>query len=133
TLTAPARAVTVDSAAVKLRVSTGLSFVKTAGRWGMGTRAPAGKRPGIEGPIMDAFRGRHLYVYGTSGAASEAEIAARRAMAETAAAWSSTRARLRETSEVKADGEVTEEDIAGANLVLFGTRGSNVLVARFAA
>src|SRR2546430_1689821 len=54
------------------------------------------------------------------------------AMAETAAAWSSTRARLRETSEVKADREVTEEDIAGANLVLFGTRESNVLVARFA-
>ena len=131
TLTAPAHTVTVDGAAVRLRPGAPLSFVKKGARWSLGTLPAQGKRPGVEGPIVDAFRSRHIWVYGTAGA-GEPELARRRAEVETAAAWSTTRTRVNIAVEIKADRDVTAEEIAGANLLLFGTRATNTLVARFA-
>jgi poly(3-hydroxybutyrate) depolymerase len=133
TLSVPARTVTVDGVAVKLRAGAALSFVKANGRWIAGAYTPAAKRPGLEGPIVDAIGGRHVWVYGTGGAATEEELARRKAVAETAAMWSTSRVRLNLRTVIKADRDVTDEEIAGANLVLFGTRESNSLVARFAA
>ena len=132
TITGPARTVTVDGVAVRLRAGAALSFVKVGARWSQGTASPAGKRPGTEGPIVDALRGRHIWVYGTAGSANEEELAHRRAVAQAGATWSSARARVNGEAVVKADRDVTAEEIASANLLLFGTRESNALIARFA-
>jgi hypothetical protein len=56
----------------------------------------------------------------------------RRKEAETAAAWSTPRERLQLSLLVKADAEVTPEDLDRNDLVVFGTRETNSLIARFA-
>jgi pimeloyl-ACP methyl ester carboxylesterase len=132
TVSVPAKTVTIDGALVRLRAGAALTFVKAAGRWTVGTYAMRAKRPGLEGPIVDAISGRHVWVYGTAGVATDEELTRRKAVAETAAMWSTSRVRLNLRPVLKADRDVTEEEIAGANLVLFGTRETNTLIARFA-
>jgi len=86
----------------------------------------------MEGPIAEAVDGRHIYVYGTGGAQTDAELERRKRMAETAAAWASARGRLPLVWPVKADTAVTPEDLDTADVVLFGTAETNTLIARFA-
>ena len=125
-------AVTIDGAALRVKPAVTLSFEKVAGRWRAGRFQPPGKRPGAEGPIAEALAGRQIYVYGTVGAANAEELAARRKVAETAANWSTSRARLGLTFAVKADSAVTASDLDAADLILFGSRETNSLIARFA-
>ena len=132
TIMGPARTVTIDGTSLRLRPNAPLSFQKTGGRWTQGLVPPAPKRPGAEGPIVDALRARHIWVYGTAGVVTDEELSRRRAVAEAGASWSTARARLNPGASIKADRDVTEEDIAGANLLLFGTRDTNRLIARFA-
>lgn len=91
------------------------------------------KQPGLEGPLGEAIASRHIYVYGTADAPPPDELDRRRAIATRAAEWSSPRSRLMLRLAVKADGDVTPQDLENANLVLFGNRRTNTLVARFAA
>ena len=121
TLSAPARAVTIDGTAVRLRAAAALSFNKTPRGWTQGPAVAAAP----QGPIVEAVNARHLYVYA-------AEDPQSRRYAETAAAWSSNRAHLNLSLPVKSDPEVNDDDLAGANLVLFGTPQTNRLIARFA-
>lgn len=132
TLTGPARAVTVDGSVVRLRAGAPLSFVKTAGKWSLGKTELSGKRPGREGPIVDALRSRHIWVYGTAGAATGEELARRKALAEAGAMWSTARARLNVAAVIKADRNLTDDEIASSNLILFGTPETNTVLARFA-
>jgi poly(3-hydroxybutyrate) depolymerase len=134
TLTPPDRVVTVnlDGNILRLRPGATLSFTRAGGKWRPGRFEPAGKRPGAEGPMVEAVRARHIYVYGTLGASPDAQEARKR-VAETAAAWTGARgARLILNFAVKADVAVTPEDLDTADLVLFGTRETNTLIARFA-
>jgi poly(3-hydroxybutyrate) depolymerase len=127
-----AATVTVDGAPLRIRPGQPLSFSKAAGKWRIGQVAPAGKRLGAEGPIVDAVEGRQIYVYGTTGANPETQEARRR-VAEAAAAWSGARgARPVIHFPVKADVAVTADDLSNADLVLFGTRDTNALIARLA-
>jgi pimeloyl-ACP methyl ester carboxylesterase len=128
----PASLVTIDGTAVKIKPAAALSFVKTAAGWKAGRAALSGKRPGLEGPIVEAVSGRQIYVYGTIGAETAEELAARRRIAEAAAHWSSYRARLNFTPVVKADTAVTPEDLDSSNVILFGTAATNALIRRFA-
>lgn len=121
TLDTTAKAVTIDGAAVRLRPAAVLSFTKTAQGW---MQSPPGAAA-LQGPIVEAVNARHIYVY----AASDPQT---RRYAESAAAWSSNRSRLNLTLPVKSDQEVNDDDLAGANLVLFGTPQTNRLIARFA-
>jgi hypothetical protein len=73
-----------------------------------------------------------VYVYGTADGPGAQELDARRRAAQHAAAWSAPEARVIFSPPVKADSAVTAADIAESNLVLFGTRYSNSLIARFA-
>jgi len=125
-------AVTIDGTTLRLPKAASLSFRKVDGRWQRGLFARAGKGPGSEGPMTEAVSGRHLYVYGTAGTSSSEEMDERRKAAETAAEWSTERERLRLKLPVKADLDVTEGDIATSDLVLFGTRETNSVIARFA-
>jgi hypothetical protein len=124
--------VTIDGVAVRTKRSAPLSFSKSSTGWRQAIVPPAGKRAGAEGPIVSAVSSRHIYVYGTLGAQTAEELDARRNVAQAAAAWSTLRSRLLLTLPVKADSEVTAEDLDSSDLVLFGTAESNSLIARFA-
>ena len=128
----PISAVEVDGTALRFKAARTVSFHKQAGRWVAGRIAAAGKRPGLEGPAAEAVSERHIYVYGTAGSPSTDELNFRRRQAEAAAAWSTPREHLELTFPVKADSEVTQQDLDRDDLILFGTRETNSLIARFA-
>ena len=129
--------VTIDGAAVRAPRAGRqgeVSFKKTGTRWAAGAAVlePGEKRPGAEGPIAAAIGSRHIYVYGTADGAGPAEVLRRREQAAYAAEWSTSRSRLLLTFRVMADSEVKDADLKGANVVAFGTRESNSLLARLA-
>jgi pimeloyl-ACP methyl ester carboxylesterase len=130
TLDRPASVVSIDGAALRIRPAASLSFTKASGRWRAGRFDPQGKRPGAEGPIVEAVSSRHIYVYGTTGVRTADELEARRATAERAARWSTPHGRLALSLPVKADSALTAEDLDTADLVLFGTSETNQIVAR---
>ena len=124
--------VLIDGTPVRVKPSPSVSFERSSGNWKQGLARPPGKRPGLEGPIAEAVAGKHIYVYGTLGAPDTRELAARKQMAETAAAWSSTQSRLGLKFHVMADTAVTDADLDTSSVVVFGTRQTNALVARLA-
>jgi pimeloyl-ACP methyl ester carboxylesterase len=139
TLDGPAALVTIDGSPLRVKPAATLSFSKASGQWKPGRFAPAGKRMGSEGPIAAAFAGHQIYVYGSLNTQTADELAARRRNAEQAAHWQSGGPPEPGIGHapglsfpVKADSEVTPEDLANADLILFGTRETNSLVARFA-
>jgi pimeloyl-ACP methyl ester carboxylesterase len=127
---APA-ALTIDGETLRPRPPAS-SFVRTGGKWRAGRFAQQAKHTGLEGPIAAAVRGRQIYVYGTGGAPSPEELEARRRIAEAAASWTSSRVRLSLTLAVKTDSAVSQEELDGCDLILFGTSETNTLIARFA-
>ncbi len=107
-----------------------LVFTQEKGKWKFEgpreTLVSMGKRPGVQGPIDDAFTTPFLCVRGTGqpwnptvGAWSEANL--RRFAYE----WSRY---LRGDLPVKNDTDVTEEDVRTKNLILFGDPGSNMWI-----
>jgi pimeloyl-ACP methyl ester carboxylesterase len=122
TLTTPARTITIDDVAVRLRPTTTLSFAKNGGRWSQVSSAATAT---VSGPIVEAVNGRHMYVYG-----ADDEVSKRNA--ERAAAWSNQRVHINVKLPVKADDQVTDDDLASYDLVLFGNSHTNHLIARFA-
>jgi len=125
--------ISVDGVPHKLKPQAALSFSKTPNWQPSRYTPPAGaKRPGLEGPISEAVASRHIYVYGTGNAPDQEELRRRRELAERAADWSSPRSRLLLSLRVASDKEVSEADLRSANLVLFGARETNTLIARFA-
>ena len=125
-------AITIDGLPLRVQPAPALSFIKTATRWREGFYTAPAKRPGAEGPIAEAVAGRQIYVYGSGGAPGADDLASRRKLAETAAAWSTTRRKLSLSLPVKPDSAVTAADIDSADLVLFGTAETNSVIARFA-
>ncbi len=106
---------------------------KTGGRWSVVDRVDDGtlrKRPGLQGPIDDAFMNSFLMVrptgtpmFPTTGAWTTAE------MAHAIEHW---RKQFRGEARVKDDTAVSDEDIASSNLVLWGDPSSNQVLARIA-
>jgi pimeloyl-ACP methyl ester carboxylesterase len=126
----------VDGAPVRMqrapRTGPDVSLTKSPAGWRAGMSAPAGKHAGAEGPMVAAVSSRHIYVYGSLGTHTAEELERRRQVARDAAAWSTVRSHLSLQLPVKADSEVTADDLDAANLVLFGTARTNSLIARFA-
>jgi pimeloyl-ACP methyl ester carboxylesterase len=112
--------VTIDGTVVHIQRGAPLSFNKSPSGWRQGLLAPAGKHFGAEGPMVRALYGRHIYVYGTLGSPTPEELAERRRVAQTAAEWSTVRSHLQLSLPVKADREVTAQDLDNSDLVLFG-------------
>jgi predicted esterase len=125
-------AVTVDGSTLKTRVADRVSFEKGPKGWQI-VRTPAkvAKRAGAEGPISDALAARHIYVYGTGGNPDDGELQRRKLVAQQAAEWSTTRLKLLLTFRVMADNELKATDIEQANLVLFGTKETNSVIAKY--
>jgi dienelactone hydrolase len=102
------------------------------GKWQVGPRPKPGlrKRHNLQGPIDDAFMEPFLFVK-PSG----------KALHETAGKWSAAeldravyewRRQFRGTAPIKNDKDVTDDDLARANLVLWGDPASNQLLAKIA-
>ncbi|MFD1003506.1 prolyl oligopeptidase family serine peptidase [Ohtaekwangia kribbensis] len=129
--------VTVNGKKVKTATAESISFAEAQGKWATGKYEPAAtaKRTGAEGPIGAAFSQRHVYVYGTGGNPSEAELKARAEVATQAANWSFYRnaflGRIMVFPRVLSDKEVRPSDLESSNLILFGTKETNSLVAKY--
>jgi poly(3-hydroxybutyrate) depolymerase len=88
----------------------------------------SGKRPGLQGPIDDAFTSPFLCVRGTGKAWNPAVQAwSEASLRRVAYEW---RRYFRGELPVKDDTAVTEEDLRRRNLILFGDPGSNRWIAR---
>ncbi len=113
-----------------------LVFEKTAGRWralGPPDEVPETglrKKPGLQGPIDDAFRDAFLAVRPTGQPLNEAPHDEALAIADLFAKeypkW------LRADVPARQDSQVTPADIDSRHLVLFGDPGSNSVLAQIA-
>jgi pimeloyl-ACP methyl ester carboxylesterase len=129
--------VTIDGKKVKASLGESLSFSLQGGKWAA-TKYEAeqtAKRPGAEGPIREAFATRHIYVYGTAGNPTEAELKARADVATQAANWSFYRnaflGRIMFFPRIVADKDVRPSDLESCNLILFGTKETNLVIDKF--
>ena len=105
------------------------SFVKKGNSWQVGGAAEGLlKRPGLQGPIDDAFLSSFVMVL-PSGAAMH-EAAGRWVQSESTRAIRTWRGLFRGEARVKKDSEITEADIADSNLILWGDPASNSLIAK---
>ncbi|MBL6765668.1 MAG: hypothetical protein ISQ14_12005 [Verrucomicrobiae bacterium] len=117
------------------RVESDLSWTchlgKVDGRWTIVDQpATTGKRHGLQGPIDDAFMSGFLFV-SPSGDSPHPKVQ-KWVNAELPRARKHWQLQFRGDARVKADKDVTDEDIASHNLVLWGDRFSNALIARLA-
>jgi pimeloyl-ACP methyl ester carboxylesterase len=124
----------IDGKPHSVKVQAQVSFARDGPGWKAARYTPAAgeKRPGLEGPIAEAIASRHIYVYGTGDAATPEEIRRREGQAAKAASWSTPQDRLFVGFRSMPDSDVTDADLRSANLVLFGNRITNTLIARFA-
>lgn len=125
--------VTVDGTAVKLAkvAATGAELVKDGTTWRAaktGDDEGLRKRPGLQGPIDDCFNGAFLVVE-PSGTSPNAKFDrwSKFEAAHFHQRWASA---IRGTLRVKKDSEVTADDLATYNLLLWGDATSNALVAK---
>lgn len=105
---------------------------KKDGKWAylgaLDTAKLDGKRPGLQGPIDDAFTSPFLCVRGTGKAWNPAVQAwADASLTRFAYEWNRY---FRGELPVKDDTAVTDDDVKRCNLLLFGDPGSNKLIAR---
>ena len=102
------------------------------GKWAylgtMGDAPLSGKRPGVQGPIDDAFTTPFLCVRGTGKPWNPAVQAwSDAALKRFAYEW---RRYFRGDLPVKDDADVTEDDVRRCNLILFGDPGGNRWIGR---
>jgi predicted esterase len=127
--------VTINGKKVKVTPAESLSFVQQSGKWTMGKYEPTGKKTGVEGPLRETFASRHIYVYGTAGNPSEPELKSRMDIATQAANWSMYRGgflgRIMFFPRILADKDVRPSDLENCNLILFGTKETNILIDKY--
>jgi pimeloyl-ACP methyl ester carboxylesterase len=132
----PSRKITVvlDGKTFSLKSADAVSFTKTDGAWTNRKFTPGltSKQTGAEGPLYAAVSSNHIYVYGTGGNPSQEELAARRAEAATAADWTGMGGRIMVFPRVVSDNEIRQSDFEHSNLILFGTKETNTIIAKFA-
>ena len=135
---AHAPVVTIDGQKVTAPVpgsdrSWSARFRKVGAQWTLATAAePAGlhKRHGLQGPIDDAFLDSFVFVTPTGRALAPA--VGQWAASEEKRAIAEWRRQFRGEAQVRDDSAVSEADIAGSNLVLWGDPASNKVLAKIA-
>lgn len=108
------------------------ALMRDNGKWVVGT-LPADelrKRHDLQGPIDDAFMDSFIFVRPTQD--SPHQKLQQWSASELERAIEHWRRHFRGNARVKKDTEITQEDIASANLVLWGDPASNQLLARIA-
>lgn len=106
---------------------SGTSFRKGA-RWETGTLEGLRKSPGLQGPIDDAFMDSFIFVKPT-GTSKNPQVQAwvEKELKHAIDHW---RSQFRGDARVVEDKAVTDAQIAGSSLVLFGDAASNALLAK---
>ncbi|MCF0057339.1 alpha/beta hydrolase-fold protein [Dyadobacter sp. CY356] len=129
----------IDGTALSAKVDSTISFVKNGAAWAINKEMITNvveKKKGSEGPVFDAFSSRHVYVYGTADNPSEEELKKRMDVANEAANWSVYRGpflgRMMFFPRVLSDKEVRASDFETCNLILFGTKETNVVINKYA-
>ena len=113
----------------KHRRRTTFSLEKYGKQWRVPQTGGVTKRRGLSGPVSDVLRDPFVVVYGT-GKTADLRAAVCRAEAERfAAQWA---ARYGAPPRVKADTDLTEDDVGELNLVLFGGPAVNEVTRRIA-
>jgi len=123
----------LEAPSVKSDRSWAASFRKQGKKWAIVRQADDGglrKMHGLQGPIDDAFMDSFLMVRPTGQPLNE--MVGRWVVGEMAHATGHWRLQFRGDAPVKDDLSVTDEDIAGNNLILWGDPQSNKLLARIA-
>ncbi|MCG3120640.1 MAG: hypothetical protein ALAOOOJD_03421 [bacterium] len=129
--------VMIDGKKLTAKHSATVAFFKSNNKWAVAKDGVpvTGKRAGAEGPMSEAIASRHIYVYGTADNPAPEVLQARREQAELAANWSVDRGpflrRVMVFPRAIADREVRPSDLESSNLVLFGTKETNGLIAKF--
>jgi pimeloyl-ACP methyl ester carboxylesterase len=129
---------TLNGKKLKVNGADSLSFILKDGKWTTGTvtRTRLTKKAGSEGPIADAFAQRHIYVYGTADSPSPEKLKERMEIATQAANWSTYRnaflGRIMFFPRIVADKDVRPSDLKDCNLIVFGTKETNLIVAKYA-
>jgi hypothetical protein len=94
------------------------------------------KKQGLEGPLSEVMSNRVILVYGTQGTSGMQEVQERRAFVKKAADYSINWGNYDQPSAINprilADREVSADDYLSSNLVLFGTRETNSVLAKLA-
>ena len=101
---------------------------ETAWRGGFPDDEGRHKRPGLSGPITDAYYERMVHVYGTANPEHTDDL--RDAATRGARGWPLWSWDLEQ--EVLADTELTEEIMRSAHVVLYGSPGDNAVLERIA-
>ena len=110
------------------------SVHKIGDRWHLGPRTNEiglRKKHGLTGPIDDAFMDSFLFVAPTGKAWNE--LPGQWSTSELTRAKEHWRRHFRGLARVKNDSQITPDDIAKHNLVLWGDPGSNAVLAQIAA
>jgi pimeloyl-ACP methyl ester carboxylesterase len=107
-----------------------LVFARRDGQWAClgsaGAQTLSGKRPGVQGPIDDAFTTPFLCVRGTGQPWSpQVQAWAEANLKRFAYEWHRY---FRGELPIKDDRQVTEDDVRRCNLILFGDPGSNTWI-----
>ncbi len=100
-------------------------YILRDGHWVMSTQPTSGltKRPGLQGPIDDAFMDRFIFVKPTSkGLSPEVDAWVKAEFEHAVEHW---RRQFRGDAIVMLDTEITKEDMQSANIVLWGDLKSN--------
>lgn len=105
-----------------LRPST--SYHRRGTKWVSGKKLN-GKRPGLQGPIDDAFLDNFIIVKPSGQPSAWVDAEMNRAIRE----W---RRQFRGDAKVKLDKDITAEDVKSANLILWGDPQSNSIYKRIA-
>jgi endo-1,4-beta-xylanase len=102
---------------------------KQSGQWALGQWKADGivKRHGLQGPIGDAFNARFLAVYGEGDGDKDLAIAELDAIRNAPGPLD-----IQGDFPMKPAARVTSDDIASANLILFGTPETNAVLRRIA-
>jgi dienelactone hydrolase len=105
-------------------------YVKSAGKWAVGTPEGLVKKHGLQGPVDDAFLSRFVFVP-PSGRSPHPRVDewARGEFERATLEW---RRQFRGDARVVADDALSDAEIAGSNLVLWGDVQSNRVLARIA-
>ena len=115
-------------------------FARLDGTWRAAAPQPGRKRPGVSGPISDLFFAGTLLVTGTAGTAEETFF---NQMVAEHAPWffrgrnggvhrGGIGGQNAAALPVRKDGELTEDERARNNLLLYGTPSTNSVFARYA-
>lgn len=125
------RTIKIDSSTIEIPANApAVPFLLGTDGWKIGSPSGLRKKQGLQGPIDDALMSSFIFVKPTS--ACRSEPVDKWVKSEFDHAVTHWRQQMRGDAVVKLDSEITDQDIASSNLILWGDFQGNKLLARIA-